>query len=416
MTSTLHPRRWLTYTILAGGLLTVLATKGTQRRGPATASASPVTHASARAVPPIPSAVPAPQVAAPQVAAPHGPPRVDVVFALDTTGSMADLIEGAKRKIWSIANFIARGQPAPELRVGLVAYRDIGDDYVTRVYDLDANLDRVYRRLLQLRAGGGGDGPEHVARALDEAVHKMSWGAGGQGGGADIVRMIYVVGDAPPHTDYKDGYDYVRAARAAAQQGIKIHAIRCGNDPETAQHWRRMASLGRGEFLTIAEDGGMRETRTPFDEELARLHDQLSTTVIAYGDGAREAEASLRAAAAAPASVKAARAGFMGARGEAVGGGAGADLVAGVGSGVVDLDRMKRDDLPKDLQDLPAPERKAKVAEKAAEQKQVLSEIQTLSGKRAAFLKKNASAKGDGFDARVEDTVRASAAAAGIKY
>src|SRR4051794_24266330 len=66
------------------------------------------------------------KVTVPQVA-----PRVELVFALDTTGSMSGLIDGAKRKIWSIAQFIAQGQPKPDVRIGLVAYRDIGDAYVT---------------------------------------------------------------------------------------------------------------------------------------------------------------------------------------------------------------------------------------------------------------------------------------------
>jgi Mg-chelatase subunit ChlD len=51
-------------------------------------------------------------------------PRVELVFALDTTSSMSGLIEGAKRKIWSLASFVAQGQPTPDLRVGLVAYRE----------------------------------------------------------------------------------------------------------------------------------------------------------------------------------------------------------------------------------------------------------------------------------------------------
>ena len=58
-------------------------------------------------------------------------PKVDVVFVLDTTGSMGGLIEGAKLKIWSIANSIVGGEPTPDLRVGLVGYRDVGDEYVT---------------------------------------------------------------------------------------------------------------------------------------------------------------------------------------------------------------------------------------------------------------------------------------------
>src|SRR5262249_16243528 len=66
----------------------------------------------------------APEPPEPQQSTPQQPvaarPRVELVFALDTTGSMSGLIEGAKRKIWSLASYIAQGQPTPDLRVGLI--------------------------------------------------------------------------------------------------------------------------------------------------------------------------------------------------------------------------------------------------------------------------------------------------------
>src|SRR6266480_7304565 len=56
-------------------------------------------------------------------------PRIEVCFVLDTTGSMGGLIEGAKQKIWSIANEMISAKPTPELKLGLVGYRDRGEDY-----------------------------------------------------------------------------------------------------------------------------------------------------------------------------------------------------------------------------------------------------------------------------------------------
>jgi Mg-chelatase subunit ChlD len=41
-------------------------------------------------------------------------PKIDVVFVLDTTGSMSGLIQTAKEKIWSIATTMASAQPTPE--------------------------------------------------------------------------------------------------------------------------------------------------------------------------------------------------------------------------------------------------------------------------------------------------------------
>src|SRR4051794_14738710 len=98
---TMNKQRWVTYGLLSGVLvLTAWA-----------ASAMPRPN---RALLPNQDAVDEKQQKSPPlVQIPKAPPRVEVVFALDTTGSMSGLIDGAKRKIWSLAQFIANGQPRP---------------------------------------------------------------------------------------------------------------------------------------------------------------------------------------------------------------------------------------------------------------------------------------------------------------
>ncbi len=66
------------------------------------------------------------------------------MFAVDTTGSMERLIDGAKRTVWSIATHIRQTDPNANLRIGLVAYRDVGEDYVTKPFALTGDLDAVY--------------------------------------------------------------------------------------------------------------------------------------------------------------------------------------------------------------------------------------------------------------------------------
>ena len=105
-------------------------------------------------------------------------PAVEVAFVLDTTGSMGGLIEGAKRKIWSIATSILDNNPDAEIRMGLVAYRDIGDDYVTKTFELTTDIQDLYAKLLELQARGGGDWPESVNEALFVGVNKLSWTSG----------------------------------------------------------------------------------------------------------------------------------------------------------------------------------------------------------------------------------------------
>src|SRR5512137_676710 len=102
-------------------------------------------------------------------------PRLEVCFVLDTTGSMGGLIEGAKQKIWAIANQMISAKPTPELRLGLVAYRDRRDQYVTKTFDLSNDIDAIYGHLQSFQAAGGGDEPESVNEALQDAVRKMTW-------------------------------------------------------------------------------------------------------------------------------------------------------------------------------------------------------------------------------------------------
>src|SRR5207245_11635380 len=83
-------------------------------------------------------------------------PEVEVAFCLDTTGSMGGLINAAKQKIWAICNQIAGGQPTRRVKVGLVAFRDRGDAYITKVFDLTGDLDAIHVHVVSSQAQGGG--------------------------------------------------------------------------------------------------------------------------------------------------------------------------------------------------------------------------------------------------------------------
>src|SRR6201990_1293673 len=153
---------------------------------------------------------------------------VEVAFVLDTTGSMGPLIEGAKRKIWSIATAIVDANPAAEIRMGLVAYRDVGDEYVTKTFDLTTDIQDLYAKLLELKAHGGGDWPESVNEALDVAVNKLQWTPS-----SDTRRIVFLVGDAPPHMDYAQDTKYPTTLAVARQKDIIVNAVLAGNALDT---------------------------------------------------------------------------------------------------------------------------------------------------------------------------------------
>src|SRR5512145_1096463 len=149
-------------------------------------------------------------------------PRLDVLFLLDATGSMGDEIAQIQSTIVSIAERVDRIEPRPALRFGLVAYRDRGDEYVTRSYDFTSDVASFRQQLLGVRADGGGDGPESVNEALHVAIQQAKWAD-------DAVRLTFLVADAPPHLDYPQDFDYIREASAAVAKGVKIYTIAASN-------------------------------------------------------------------------------------------------------------------------------------------------------------------------------------------
>ncbi len=342
------------------------------------------------------------------------PPRIEVVFVLDTTGSMHGLIEGAKQKIWSIANRIMVGKPSPDLRIGLVGYRDVGDEYVTKVFDLTDNIDGVFKNLMGFRADGGGDGPEHVNKAIHDAVAAMTWSKDKK-----TVKIIFLVGDVPPHMDYSDGFDYKKSIRDAVVQDIVLNTIRCGTDSKTEEYWQDMARRGEGTYTSIDQDGGMTSIATPHDEELTRLGRELGDTVVAFGAEREERLAELDKSEAAAESLAlgaaAERAGFR-ARSKSS---EDWDLLDAVSGGKVKLDDVKTEDLPENMKKMTSEERKKYLSDVAAKREEVKKKIAELSAKRDAFLKekmKELSKKGDSFDSVVMQAIYDLAKKKGIEY
>jgi hypothetical protein len=355
---------------------------------------------------------PAPNPPQQQDQAQQGPRRkVEVVFVLDTTGSMSGLIQGAKDKIWSIARHIVSGKPSPDVKIGLVAYRDIGDAYVTRKFALTGDLDQVFENLMSLRADGGGDTPEHVARGLHDAMYKMDWSK-------DAMKMVFLVGDAPPHRDYGDGFDLERILEEANRREIRVHAVRAGRDGHTAIAWREIAKLGRGTYASIAQGGGVVAVATPMDEELSALGRKLGDTAIVYGDDGtrRRVAGKTSAAAAAPVTAAADRAGYYAATGASLDE---ADVLDKAAGGALAVEALKADMLPAEMRAMSAEEKKAYVARKKGEREQILKEMAEVSKKRDAYLRERAKAapKAEGgFDDVVTEAISAQGKDYGLAY
>jgi len=352
-----------------------------------------------------------------------GGAAMEMVFVLDTTGSMGGLLTGAKERIWGIVNEVMQTSKLSSVKVGLVAYRDRGDRYITQVLPLTEDLDKVYSTLMDYEAQGGGDEPEDVRRALAEGVSQAGWSRTSPGN----AQILFLVGDAPPH-DYVDEPDTLTTADLAVKQGIIVNTIQCGSSAMTQQVWEAIARRGQGQYFLIPQNGGVQTISTPYDDQLSQLGSRLGGTYMSYGGGggvagvqyretqkqAADAYESIVAKRSAP-SVAAERTVNKALNSKAYIG----DLLQDIENGSTKLESVKTEDLPSELQKLSPEERKQEIEKRLAERSEIRKQIMELSKQRTEYIaserKKRTGGAQNGFDVAVSAALREQLAKKGIR-
>jgi hypothetical protein len=178
------------------------------------------------------------------------PVPLDILLLLDTTGSMGDELERLTATFGDVARQVRDLDTATDLRFAFTAYRDLGDEYLTRTFDFTADVGRFVDELSQLRAEGGDDEPEALSEALAEALAVPAWRGG------DTVSLVFLVADAPPQLDREADYA-VEVLRAAAH-GIKIVPLASSGLNDQGEYvFRQLAHITGGPFLflTYGADG-----------------------------------------------------------------------------------------------------------------------------------------------------------------
>ena len=156
--------------------------------------------------------------------------NLDVVFAIDATGSMKDDIETLKKDL--LPALLKEFEGAKNVKFGLLFYRDYGDNFnyqglPVRFYAFTDNLTAFNKNLNALKIIGkeGGDIPEAVYEAIYASSEFYGWRAG-------TTKRIILIGDAEPHPKPrglgKYSKDYVMGLAEA--KDIKVKAILLPSD------------------------------------------------------------------------------------------------------------------------------------------------------------------------------------------
>lgn len=326
-------------------------------------------------------------------------PIVDLVFVIDTTGSMGGLLDGAKETVWQVLDTVVSQQPQPAVRVGIVAYRDRNEDYVTTSFPLSDDLDAAHAFLKQLQPAGGGDGPESMGKGLSDALEGMPWSAE-----QAAFKAVFVVADAPDHA-YPDELSLTELASRAVGANIVLNGILCGGDAQGERDLTRLARQGGGTFIGVPQDGGATAIATPYDAEMDAAEQKLVGTGVVYDNAVGASYTSkLLANRMNSLSTRASRRSTLSkqSQGGASGGG---DLLDDWMNGQA-LDEVPESELPMSYQAMSPAQREADLVARRAERETWSAEVARLTSLRDAWLREERARRrasgGNSFDAAVE--------------
>lgn len=211
------------------------------------------------------------------------PANVDIVFAVDATGSMGDEIDYLKAEVLDILGKIEDKYDNLNINLGSIFYRDTWDSYIVRKSKLSPDFDKTDAFIKEQVANGGGDFPEAVDRALQSAVNEMNWSENA------VSRILFLILDAPPHEDPHVKNRLKEISARAAMMGIRIIPVTCsGIDKSTEYLMRSMALATNGTYVFLTDDSGIgnphiEPTTDKYDVEFLndlfiRLIDQFTAT------------------------------------------------------------------------------------------------------------------------------------------
>lgn len=309
--------------------------------------------------------------------------KVQVAILLDVSGSMDGLIEQAKSRLWNIVNTLTtlkfKGE-SPQIEIALYAYgtgNRYDGDYMYQITPLTTDLDLISEKLFALRTSGS---EEYCGTVISRATKELEWASN-----ESDMKLIYIAGNEI----FEQGkISYKTSIPQALRKAIYVNAIHCGN-PESGIRdlWKDAAVRGKGKFFNIDSNAKVRYIETPYDDKISSYNQRLNDTYISYGRLGYEKQANQVTQDRNAAFIsKANSAERIVSKSKSVYKNSSWDLVDMVKEDKAALNKIKKEELPAELQDKSKAEIQEIIAKKEKERSDIQKEIADLGKKRQEYI------------------------------
>jgi hypothetical protein len=310
--------------------------------------------------------------------------KIQVALLLDTSSSMDGLIDQAKSRLWNIVNTLTTLKydgKAPDIEIALYEYGNDGlsqkSNYIRQITPLSTDLDLISEKLFALKTNGGN---EYCGAVIQDATKQLQWAKE-----SNNMKLIYIAGNEEFN---QGGVSYKEAISNALKNDIYVNTIFCGDKKEGISIlWKDGADYGKGKYFNIDANQAVEYIATPYDDEISKCDEKINKTYINYG--AKGAVKKMNQAIQDQNAKKVSAANYTDravSKSKAVYKNESWDLVDKVKDDAAAISKLKKEELPAELQNKSTAELEQIVTEKKKERETIQKEISVLAKKRQQYI------------------------------
>jgi hypothetical protein len=321
---------------------------------------------------------------------------IKLALLLDTSNSMDGLIDQAKAQLWEIVNELSYAKcrnERPTLQIALYEYGNDNlssrDNYIRKILSFTEDLDDVSKELFSLTTNGGS---EYCGAVIQESLNNLDWG-----NEDDDLKMVFIAGNEAFN---QGGINYKDAAANAKEKGVVVNTIFCGDYKHGIDsYWKDGAQLTDGDYMAINQNQQTVYVPSPYDDIIIQLNIKLNKTYVPYGNAGMakslvQQEQDNNAAEYSKANAVSRTV----SKGSHLYTNSTWDLVDAEEEANFSYDKLKKDELPKELKGKTTEQIKKYLETKRAEREAIQKEIMALNEQRRKYIAENTKETSNGLE------------------